>query len=125
MPKYEINAPYPGSYIEGFGLLKPGTVIDLPERFVVTDFDGAERVVVIEPRCCWIPLDDVAKSLFKRFNRTPHPKMDTKKKTPAIDDPTLSRSARPPWADDGTPAGFEGKGEKIKMAAAPKRASDT
>lgn len=126
MPKYEINAPYPGSYVEGFGLLKPGTVHELPEKIVVTDFDGSERVVVIEPRCSWIPMDDAAKVLFKRYNRTPNPRLDTVKKKSSLDDLALAQKpVKPPWADDGAPAGFEGKGEKTKMSAPPKRASDS
>jgi hypothetical protein len=108
MPLYEINSQYPGAYVEGIGVLPPGTVIDLPEKIVIKDAYGGEREVTILPRCSWIPLDDAAKALFARHRRTPNPKNTT--------------GRVPPKTDDGAPAGFDAKGEKVKLAA--KRSSD-
>jgi hypothetical protein len=108
MPLYEINSQYPGAYVEGIGVLAPGTVIDLPEKMTIKDSHGGEREITISPRCSWIPLDEAAKLLFAKYRRTPNPKNSSSK--------SASKS------DDGAPAGFESKG--VKLAQAAKRSSD-
>lgn len=67
MPKWRINTPEPGAFVEGIGMLKPGTEVELPEKHIVRrNRDGKPiRVrVAIKPRASWEPLDDAAKKLF-------------------------------------------------------------
>jgi len=111
MPRYLINAQYPGSFVEGIGILAPGTEVDLPERLIVDDAYGGKREIVIEPRNSWTPLDDAAKALFAKYRRQPF-------------DPAKAPKRKVPVDEANAPAGFESKGEKLKFTA-PKRASDT
>lgn len=70
MPKWRINTPYPGAYVEGIGILKPGTEIELPEKHIVRRLkDGKpQRVRVwIKPRATWEPVDDAAKVMFEEM----------------------------------------------------------
>lgn len=67
MPKWRINTPDPGAYVEGIGILKPGSEHDLPEKHIVRRLRDGKPIRVrvrIKPRASWEPLDDAAKELF-------------------------------------------------------------
>ena len=49
MARYRINAPYPGSYVEGFGVLKSGEEYELPEKLILRDEDG--KLTLLSPTC--------------------------------------------------------------------------
>lgn len=77
VPRYLINTPYPGAFVEGIGILRPGTEIDLPEKMTIgnqyhpkADKHGS-REVTIEPRETWWPLNDAAWEMFEKYMRTP------------------------------------------------------
>ena len=116
MARYRINAPYPGSYVEGFGVLKSGEEYELPEKLILRDEDGKpvdERIIA--PHSMWWPLDDHARELFAKYGRTPKP------------EPQLKKKPQPPDDDRMTMAELAA-GKKLPRgtaAAASKRASDT
>lgn len=70
MPKWKINTPMPGAFVEGIGILKPGTEIELPEKHIVRRQRAGKPIrvrVFIKPRATWEPLDDAAKKMFEEM----------------------------------------------------------
>jgi hypothetical protein len=56
MAKYRINAPQPGAYVEGYGLLETDSVHILADT--------------IPPQKSFIPIDDAAHAVFERWNHS-------------------------------------------------------
>lgn len=66
MPLYKINAPMPGSYVEGLGVLRSGDVVNVPTSIVVRR-NGRDKRVPIPPRLMWIPQDADAWKAFHDY----------------------------------------------------------
>jgi hypothetical protein len=56
MATYKINAPPPGSYVEGFGLLVTGSECEMPDDY--------------PPHRLWEPVDAAARACFERAAAT-------------------------------------------------------
>lgn len=70
MPLWRINTPAPGAYVEGHGIIPPGTEINLPEKHIVRRVRDGHSIRVrvrIKARASWEPLDDEAKVLFSEY----------------------------------------------------------
>lgn len=76
--KYRIHAPEPGSYVEGFGLLKSGTEVDLPKE--------------LAPHRMWWPLNDAAWKAFEEEGRVPYTEREIARLHDRIDEKTVGDS---------------------------------